>query len=144
MRAPSPILIVEDEIFVALEIETLLGDGGYDICAIATDRCEALAAAPHCSFAFIDVNLRDGMTGPEIATELYDRYRIRSIFVTANPGQIGEDVGGAIAYVRKPFDRDAILAAAAWAAKPDNIPTNDNVVPLARISRAGTATRPGA
>ena len=129
-RPPSPILIVEDEIFVALELEQLLDEGGYAICAIAADRYEALAAAAGCRFAFIDVNLRDGPTGPEIARELFRRHQVRSIFVTANPGQIGEEIDGAIAYVRKPFDRAAILAAAAWAAEPDDEPANDNVVPL--------------
>ena len=129
-RPPSAILIVEDEIFVALELEQLLDEGGYDICGIAADQSEALAVAGDCSLAFVDVNLRDGATGPEIARELYRRHRVRTIFVTANPGQIGTEVDGAIAYVRKPFDRAAILAAAAWAAAPDDEPANDNVVPL--------------
>ncbi|MBV9843270.1 MAG: response regulator [Sphingomonadaceae bacterium] len=133
-RPPGPILIVEDEIFVALELEQLLADGGYGICAIAADHEEAIGAAPDCAFAFVDVNLRDGATGPRIARELWKRFGIRSIFVTANPGQIGEGIDGALAYVRKPFDREAILAAAAWAASPQGRPANDNVVPLGSVS----------
>jgi two-component system, response regulator PdtaR len=134
LRPPSPILIVEDEIFVALELEELLGEGGYGVCAIATDHSEAMAAAATCAFAFVDVNLRDGPTGPQIARELWDRFGIRSIFVTANPGQIGQGIEGALAYVRKPFDRAAILAAAAWAASPHGRPANDNVVPLCSLN----------
>ena len=140
---PSPILIIEDEIFVALELEQLLAEAGYGVCAIATDSREALEAAPHCAFAFVDVNLRDGPTGPTIAREIYERHGIRTIFVTANPGQIGHEIDGALAYVRKPFDREAILAAAAWAAEPYSEPANDNVVPLVPVIRAERATRPG-
>jgi CheY-like chemotaxis protein len=136
-RPPSPILIVEDEIFVALELEQLLAECGYDICAIAADRREALEAAEHCAFAFVDINLRDGPTGPKIARELYERHRVRTIFVTANPGQIGQHAEGAIAYVRKPFDRNAIIAAAEWAAEPRGAPANDNVVPLTSLSQGG-------
>ena len=129
-RPPSPILIVEDEILVALELEDVLAAGGYSVCAIAADRSEALQAAASCTFAFVDVNLRDGPTGPSIARELFERHGIHSIFVTANPGLIGAGSAGPLGYVRKPFDRLAILAAAEWAAAPCEPPANDTVVPL--------------
>ncbi len=38
-------LIVEDEIFVALDLERILTDAGYSVAAIAADAHEALAAA---------------------------------------------------------------------------------------------------
>ena len=69
-------LIVEDEIFVALDLERILTDAGYQVAAIAADSETALAAAPGCSFAFVDVNLRDGMTGwvriNDINTEFWE------------------------------------------------------------------------
>ena len=51
-------LIVEDEIFVALDLERILVDGGYQVAGIAADAESALQAAPGCGFAFVDVNLR--------------------------------------------------------------------------------------
>ena len=39
------ILIVEDEIFVALEIEQIVQDAGFDVGGIAADREAAMAAA---------------------------------------------------------------------------------------------------
>jgi ActR/RegA family two-component response regulator len=57
-------MIVEDEIFVALDLERILIDAGYHVVAIAADRETALIAAAGCDFAFVDVNLRDGPTGP--------------------------------------------------------------------------------
>ncbi|MFX8180090.1 hypothetical protein ABTK97_19415, partial [Acinetobacter baumannii] len=78
------------------------------------DREHALQAAPQCSLAFVDVNLRDGATGPDIATALTRDFGVRVIFVTANPAHITADTG-AIAFVRKPFSDVAIRTAAAIA-----------------------------
>ena len=108
-------LIVEDEIFVALDLERILTDAGYNVAAIAADRASAIEAAPGCGFAFVDVNLRDGPTGPDIAARIARDYGVKVVFVTANPAQIG-DAPGALGYIRKPFSDAAILAAAAMAA----------------------------
>lgn len=56
-------LIVEDEIFVALDLERILTDAGYKVKAIAADRLTAIEEAGECSFALVDINLRDGPTG---------------------------------------------------------------------------------
>lgn len=107
-------LIVEDEIFVALDLERILTDAGYQVVAIAADSDSAIEAAPGCAFAFVDVNLRDGPTGPEIAQRIAREHGVKVVFVTANPGQIGH-VRDALGYIRKPFSEAAILAAAAVA-----------------------------
>lgn len=107
-------LIVEDEIFVALDLERILMDAGYQVEAIAADSETALAAAPNCEFAFVDVNLRDGATGPLIADRIARDYGVKVVFVTANPSQIQAPSGG-MGYIRKPFSEAAILSAAAVA-----------------------------
>lgn len=111
-------LIVEDEIFVALDLERILTDAGYDVVAIAADRAEAEQAAAQCAFAFVDINLRDGCTGPAIAHAIARDHGVRVIFVTANPAQIGEG-SPALGFVRKPFSEAAILQAAAIASNDD-------------------------
>ena len=105
-------LIVEDEIFVALDLERILTDAGYNVAAIAADEAEALAAAPDCCAAFVDVNLRDGATGPSIAARIARDYGVKVVFVTANPAQIDAE-SEALGYIRKPFSEGAIRAAAA-------------------------------
>lgn len=107
-------LIVEDEIFVALDLERILVDAGYAVAAIAADTQSALSAAPGCEFAFVDVNLRDGSTGPAIAERMVHDFGMKVVFVTANPAQIG-DGDGSLGYVRKPFTDASIRAAAALA-----------------------------
>lgn len=44
----SSILIVEDEIFVALDIERVLTDCGHGVAGIAMDRAEAMRLAEGC------------------------------------------------------------------------------------------------
>ncbi|MDB5694773.1 MAG: transcriptional regulator [Sphingomonas bacterium] len=104
-------LIVEDEIFVALDLERILQDAGYKVVAIAADRQEAMEVADQCQFAFVDVNLRDGCTGPSIALRMARDHGVKVVFVTANPAQI-EQPTPALGFVRKPFSEASILAAA--------------------------------
>jgi len=112
------VLIVEDEILVAMDIERILEDGGYRVAAIVADQKEAMSAGGEVDLAFVDINLRDGPTGPEIARDLAKRFGVRIVYVTANPAQIGEPAANAVGCIRKPFNEAAILAAAALA-NPD-------------------------
>jgi CheY-like chemotaxis protein len=122
-------LIVEDEIFVALDLERILLDAGYQVAAIAADSASAIEAAPSCGFAFVDVNLRDGPTGPGIAERMARDYGIKVVFVTANPAQIDGGSNCALGYIRKPFSEAAILAAAALASEGGTDgPANDDIV----------------
>jgi two-component system, response regulator PdtaR len=107
----STVLIVEDEIFVATDIARIIEDAGYRVAAIAADREEALEAGPKAQIALVDVNLRDGPTGPQIALDLSQRYGIKIFYVTANPTQISPKADTAIGFIRKPFSDDAILTA---------------------------------
>jgi CheY-like chemotaxis protein len=116
------VLIVEDEIFIAMEIERILEDAGYRVVAIAADQSEALDAAAEAEVAFVDLNLRDGPTGPDLARELASRFGVRIVYVTANPTQIGQPALTAIGCIRKPFTEQAILAAAAIAAQMATAP----------------------
>jgi len=103
------VLIVEDEIFVALEIEEIVKEAGFDPRAIAADRAAALDAAPGCDIALVDLNLRDGPTGPAIGMELAARFGMRIVYVTANPAQIGDASVAALGVVTKPFCAQSII-----------------------------------
>jgi CheY-like chemotaxis protein len=85
------------------------------------------------------VNLRDGPTGPGLATKLARDYGLKVIFVTANPGQIGR-ADGALGYIRKPFSESAILAAAAMASSSvPHVAANDDVILLGRPVNAAVS-----
>jgi two-component system, response regulator PdtaR len=110
------VLIVEDEIFVALEIEDIVTSVGLSVSAIAADSAAALEAASDTDIALVDLNLRDGPTGPGIGEVLSQQYGIKVIYVTANPSQIGGAAVAALGVITKPFRSGTIKAALALAA----------------------------
>jgi CheY-like chemotaxis protein len=129
---PKTALIVEDEIFVALDLERILTEAGYQVAAIAADSQSAIDAAPNVSFAFVDVNLRDGATGPDLAERMARDYGVKVVFVTANPAQIGTQSDCALGYIRKPFSESSILAAASLAVSGQTAAAYGDLVVLAR------------
>jgi len=110
------VLIVEDEMLVAMDLEFIVSNAGYQVIGIAPDRPSVHAVGEAPQVALVDLNLRDGLTGPEIARDLGEGAGAAVIFVTANPNQIGDPPVGAIGYVQKPFTPEAVLAAIEWAA----------------------------
>ena len=111
------ILIVEDEILVACEMQAILEDAGYACAGIAADLpgTARLTARP-IDLALVDLNLRDGLTGPQIGEQL-SRSGVRVIFVTANPAELGAGIAGTVGVLTKPTDEDTLLAAVAYALK---------------------------
>ena len=66
------VMIVEDQALLAMELELVLADCGCDVVGCAMDKASAFAIADRerPELALIDVNLLDGMTGPQIAQRL--------------------------------------------------------------------------
>lgn len=96
---------------VAMELEAIVEDLGYDCIGIAPDVESASEhfAAP-LDLALVDLNLRDGLTGPQIGMELCQR-GVPVLFITANPRQLGEGVDGTIGVITKPTDESTVKAA---------------------------------
>lgn len=111
MNKPS-VLIVEDEIFVALDVERVLEEAGFTVVGLAADQAEAMCRADGAKLAFVDVNLRDGLTGPTIACALADRHGATVVYLTANPSQINPVASRAVGVLRKPFSEEALVAVA--------------------------------
>lgn len=109
------ILVVEDEIFVAIEIEHVIEELGYECVGIAADRDAALAHGTDADIALVDVNLRDGATGVEIGRELASRHDVTVLFMTANPTQLGDGVPGTLGVIGKPVADDELRASIRYA-----------------------------
>lgn len=116
------VLIVEDEIMLAMDLEDILSDGGHEVVGVAHDLSEAVRIEREPVVALVDLNLRDGPTGRAVAEALARKSGTRVIFVTANPAQIGVPPSGAIGYVQKPFSPEAILGAVRYAATGGSAP----------------------
>ncbi|MBN9067764.1 MAG: response regulator, partial [Rhizobiales bacterium] len=69
---PLKVLIVEDEVLLAIDLESHLEALGQEIVGLAGDATQALALADveHPDLALVDINLRDGRTGLVISSEL--------------------------------------------------------------------------
>jgi len=118
------VLIVEDEFLVALELEDILTDAGHTVVGIVPDQAAVHRLDKTPEVALVDVNLRDGPSGPSIARLLAERFGTIIVYVTANPGQIGQPASTALGVVQKPFSQHAILAAVALAVRgeAENLP----------------------
>jgi DNA-binding response OmpR family regulator len=120
------ILIVEDEIIVATEIEYVVSDMGHDPVGIAADQRSALAHASNTDIALVDLNLRDGPTGATIGKILAQTHGVTVVFMTANPTQLGDGVPGTVGVLPKPATerdlRDVVEFAIARRAEADAKP----------------------
>ena len=112
----AKILIVEDEILIGMELENALEERGYQVLGIAADYKSAMTlAVRNPDVALIDINLRDGPTGPLIAREIASRTGASILFVTANPKEVGVPIATAVGVVTKPAENDIVTAAVDYA-----------------------------
>lgn len=109
------ILVVEDEILVATEMEHVIEEMGHDPIGIAADERSALAFAKHADIALVDLNLRDGPTGINIGRILAQTHGVTVVYMTANPGQLGNGVPGTLGVLAKPVSDRELHAAIAYA-----------------------------
>lgn len=109
------VLVVEDEIFVAIEIEHVVEELGHSAVGIAADSRTAMDLACQADIALVDLNLRDGATGPEIGRALADQYGITVLFMTANPSQLGDGVPGTLGVLSKPVGDEELKQAIHYA-----------------------------
>lgn len=111
----AKILIVEDEVLVAMELEAILEDLGHQPVAIAPDLSTAdQYADDKIDLALVDLNLRDGLTGPEIGKRLSAK-GVAVLFITANPRILGDGIAGTIGVLSKPTDEATVKAAVDYA-----------------------------
>jgi len=113
--AGSHILIVEDDVFIAAQIEAILLSAGLSIIGIASSRRDVLTilARARPNFALMDITLGDD-DGIAIACEIKDLYGLRSIFVTALDDALTRKralKADPLGWVAKPFSDTDLIAA---------------------------------
>jgi CheY-like chemotaxis protein len=106
------LLIVEDEPFIALDLEEVVKALGHQVIGVADSKSSAIELAQNhmCEGAFIDIKLKDGYTGIEVAQTLRGDFHLPIAFVTGNAEQLPKDRCGAVGVVEKPFTDDQIAA----------------------------------
>jgi CheY-like chemotaxis protein len=83
-RVPR-ILIVEDELVVAMDVEMQLLAFGYEVAGIARTGKEALrlAESAHPDLVLMDVQLRGALDGIATAEQMQAVWKVPVVFVTA-------------------------------------------------------------
>jgi CheY-like chemotaxis protein len=94
---PLDVLIVEDEVLLATELEFLLEEIGCHPVGLAMTSGEAVAMASDLrpDLALVDVHLQDGPTGVEAARAIHDDCGGVALFMTANVKRLPDDFAGA-------------------------------------------------
>lgn len=133
------ILVVEDEVLIALELEYLLQDLGYVTVGVAGTSAEAIALGRSTSpdVALVDIHLIDGPTGVDVARALSADARTTVVFMTANSKRIPEDFAGAFGVIAKPYSERVVASALTYVAerraggRPETAPDGLSLAPTA-------------
>ena len=112
----ASVLIVEDEWLVSLDMEAVIENAGHQICGVAASADEAilLAGMHRPDVVLMDIQLAGLRDGVDAAIEIYRRFGIRCVFVSAN-SDVGfrerAAVAGPLGWVAKPFSGTQLVSA---------------------------------
>jgi CheY-like chemotaxis protein len=83
----TDVLIIEDEPFIALDLQTLVEDLGHRVIDIARTHTEAVSAIETFKPGLIlaDIQLADGSSGLEAVNEILNTMEVPVVFITAYP-----------------------------------------------------------
>ena len=109
------ILIVEDDYFVATNLEHQLVEAGYEVVGVAVSAAEAVQLAKERSpnLAIVDIRLAGNSDGVEAATALLTLYRVPSVFATAHGDpetRSRAQKANPLGWINKPYSFDVVLA----------------------------------
>jgi DNA-binding response OmpR family regulator len=109
------ILIVEDDLLVASEMEVALTDAGFQIAGIASTGKEALQVAQEQSptLVVMDIRLAGDRDGIDTALELFRSHGIRCIFASAYSDQEAQRRAAPAAplgWLQKPYTMASLTA----------------------------------
>jgi CheY-like chemotaxis protein len=114
----TDVLIIEDETFIAMELEGLVESLGHRVLGVARTHAEALALSKRKTPGLIlaDIQLADGSSGLDAVNELLRSFEVPVIFITAYPERFltGERPEPAF-LIAKPFQPSTVSAIASQA-----------------------------
>ena len=109
----TDVLIIEDDTFIAMELETLVEGLGHRVLGVARTHAEALALtkSKRPGLILADIQLADGSSGLDAVNEILRTLQVPVIFVTAYPERLLTGTKPEPTFlVRKPYHRDALKA----------------------------------
>ncbi|CAM5307358.1 Putative transcriptional regulatory protein pdtaR OS=Afipia felis OX=1035 GN=pdtaR_1 PE=4 SV=1 [Afipia felis] len=114
----TDVLIIEDETFIAMDLESLVKNLGHNVIGVARTHSDALALAKTTRPGLIlaDIQLADGSSGLDAVNELLRTFEVPVVFITAYPERFltGERPEPAF-LISKPFQPAMVSAVASQA-----------------------------
>jgi DNA-directed RNA polymerase specialized sigma24 family protein len=114
----TDVLIIEDETFIAMDLESLVKNLGHNVIGVARTHSDAVALAKNRKPGLIlaDIQLADGSSGLDAVNELLRTFEVPVVFITAYPERFltGERPEPAF-LISKPFQPAMVSAVASQA-----------------------------
>lgn len=137
------VLIVEDEMLLAMDIEAMVEDSGHHVLAEAASLrdVEALPEDLNPQLAFVDIHLADESNGLDVCRFIRAHWPDTLIvFVTANVSKIPPDFSGAHGVIAKPFSHAGVVNAIHYLANgvfdpPPSMPRPASLIPSPNLER---------
>jgi CheY-like chemotaxis protein len=109
------VLVVEDEFFLAVQIEEWLLENGLDVVDVVhtADEAVAVAVAERPDLVIMDIRLASESDGVAAALAILERTGIRCIFATAYADAATRERGEKarpFSWLRKPFTAETLMA----------------------------------
>jgi DNA-directed RNA polymerase specialized sigma24 family protein/CheY-like chemotaxis protein len=114
----TDVLIIEDETFIAMDIEALIESLGHRVIGVARTHAEAVALArkKRPGLILADIQLADGSSGLDAVNELLGWLEVPVIFITAYPERFLTGQRPEPAFlIAKPFQLAVVSAVASQA-----------------------------
>jgi DNA-directed RNA polymerase specialized sigma24 family protein/CheY-like chemotaxis protein len=109
----TDVLIIEDEILIAMDLEDLVRRLGHRVIGVARthDKAVALAKADPPGLILADIQLADNSSGLDAVNELLHSFQVPVIFITAYPERFLTGQRPEPAFlIAKPFQTSAVSA----------------------------------
>lgn len=110
----TTVLIIEDEPIISMDLEQIVRDLGHDVMATVVTRDEAVSAitAKRPGLVLADIQLADGSSGIDAVKDIFSRFSVPVIFITAYPERLltGERPEPTF-LITKPFLQSTVKAA---------------------------------
>jgi CheY-like chemotaxis protein len=121
---PQKILIVDDELWAALDMEWVVQRLGHEVVGPATTAAKAieLAGRARPNLVLMDIRLADNSDGVAAAIEIRQRFDIPSLFVSAHGDPLSRNRAAAaqpLGFIEKPFSPESLSRAIEAALTPD-------------------------
>ncbi|WP_232283504.1 response regulator [Sphingomonas sp. PAMC 26617] len=110
------ILLVEDDVLIAMDLADLLSAMGHDVCHIASTEADAVEAAARLApdLMIVDGNLAEG-SGVSAMRQILARGFVAHFYISGDPNQLLKAVPDAVV-LAKPFTMHALANGMAKAA----------------------------